>query len=100
MGVTAQAVRAAFLAEGADPERWALFCADPVVETVTATGRTKVRLPAGDGGETEEIEVDTVEPIRETRPVLDETGAPLTRLGLRTDQLMWLILGALAEDRG
>lgn len=32
IGVTAQAVRDAFLAEGEDPERWALFCADPANE--------------------------------------------------------------------
>ncbi|MDZ4762510.1 MAG: DUF2793 domain-containing protein [Alphaproteobacteria bacterium] len=30
VGVTAQAVRDAFLAEGEDPERWALFCEDKI----------------------------------------------------------------------
>jgi len=99
IGVTAQSVRDAFLAEGADPERWALFCADPVVENVTEITRTKVRVPRENDGELEEIEVDNVEPTRTTRPVLDENGAPLMRLGLRTDQLMWLILAALAEER-
>lgn len=98
IGVTAQAVRDAFVAEGVDPERWALFCADPIMETTIETTRTKARVPIGDTGEFEEIELDNVEPTRTTRPVLDEHGLPLMRLGLRTDQLMWLVLATLAEE--
>jgi hypothetical protein len=55
VGVTAQAVRDAFAAEGEDPERWALFCRD----------------------------------------VVDGDGAPIERLGVRTDQLLMLALSAL-----
>ncbi|MGD9982086.1 MAG: DUF2793 domain-containing protein [Hyphomonadaceae bacterium] len=38
VGVTAQAVRDAFLAEGEDPERWALFCADAVPSSEAPDG--------------------------------------------------------------
>jgi hypothetical protein len=38
VGVTAQAVRDAFLAEGEDPARWALFCEDAVGEGETRFG--------------------------------------------------------------
>jgi len=82
VGVTAQLVREAFLREKLDPNRWALFCEDLIEETV-------VLEPAkfDDAG-------TLIQPARTvSKPVLDDNGQPLTRLGLRTDQLMWLMLG-------
>lgn len=83
IGVTAQGVRDAFLAEGEDPERWALFCADPVTRDVARAGG-------------EEGRPETFERV----PVLDEAGAPVMRLGLRLDQLMILALADLGRVRG
>jgi hypothetical protein len=72
IGVTAQAVQAAFEAEGLDPWKYGLLCADPLREQVQ-TGEDE------DG------------PIYENRPVLDATGAPKLRLGVRADQLTLLL---------
>ena len=44
IGVTAQAVRDAFLAEGLDPTRYALFCEDAVVEAGDAGVTRSMRL--------------------------------------------------------
>jgi hypothetical protein len=43
-GVTAQAVHDAFVAEGEDPNAWALFCADPASEAPDAELRLGLRL--------------------------------------------------------
>jgi Protein of unknown function (DUF2793)/Chaperone of endosialidase len=69
VGLTAQAVRAAFEAVGLDAGRYGLFCRDVVTER----------------------DAQGVE-----QPVLDELGAPVTRLGVRTDQALWLAIAALA----
>ena len=62
---------AAFAAEGLDPERYGLFCADAEFETDEA----------GD-----------------TRPVIDpETGEPAVRYGLRYAELIVFLLPVLAE---
>jgi hypothetical protein len=84
VGVTAQAVRDAFAAEGLDPWRYGLLCADPL------TDRIEVE-PAR-----EAIDADTGEPILiparcEDRPTLDAAGAPRLRLGVRADQLALLL---------
>jgi hypothetical protein len=85
VGVTAQAVRDAFAAEGEDPARWALFCEDAVMERVEVA-------PAKEEGED-----NPQHPSRfEERPLLDAQGAPVTRLGVRADQLMWLAIAAIA----
>jgi hypothetical protein len=102
IGVTAQAVREAFLAEGLDPARYALFCEDAVMETVELSParmeRSEHRDPST--GEVREIEL-FVPPRTEQRPARDpQTGEPLTRLGLRPDQLFWLALAALSEGPG
>jgi hypothetical protein len=76
VGVTAQSVRDAFLAEGEDPGRWGLFCADPLLAPA-----------AGDGPSSMEM-----------RPVLDDSGAPIVRLGVRPDQLLWLALAGMQPE--
>lgn len=76
VGVTAQAVRDAFAAEGEDAARWALFCADPVLEHA-------------------KVEDDAGGQRLEARPALDAEGRPRVRLGLRHDQLALLALAAL-----
>jgi hypothetical protein len=81
IGVTAQAVRDAFLAEGEDPERWGLFCADPVEER-----RERAEVSGG-------LRQGRVE----RRPVLDEKGEPQLRLGLRYDEIFALALAVLAR---
>jgi hypothetical protein len=84
VGVTAQAVFAAFEAEGLDPWRYGLFCADPLAEEVETA-------PARVDPETGVL----IAPQREARPVLDpETGLPMLRLGVRTDQLALLLAAA------
>ncbi|MFZ4072550.1 MAG: tail fiber domain-containing protein [Caulobacterales bacterium] len=85
VGITAQAVRDAFIAEGEDPARWALLCEDPLMTRVEVA-------PArfDDSGGLIDL------PEFENRPVLDAHGAPVTRLGVRADQLMWLAIAAMA----
>jgi hypothetical protein len=81
IGVTAQMVRDAFIAEGEDPHRWALFCEDELsqaIETVPAIYDKSGAIIA---------------PAQVAHtPVLDDAGNVQTRLGLRSDQLMWLML--------
>lgn len=79
VGVTAQAVDAAFAAEGLDAAQWGVFCADPVEDRVEETNAEGV-------------------PEASYTPRLDKTGAPALRLGLRYDQLTLLALAVLAED--
>ncbi|WP_022698731.1 DUF2793 domain-containing protein [Euryhalocaulis caribicus] len=70
-GLLAQDVAAAFAAEGLDPARYGLFCADAEFETDEAG---------------------------ETRPVIDpETGEPAVRYGLRYAELIVFLLPVLAE---
>jgi Protein of unknown function (DUF2793) len=89
VGVTAQTVRDAFLAEGEDPERWGVFCADPLFETIETT--RKVTRPKPGGAEFEEAD----EAVSETRPMLDENGVQIVRLGLRYDELILLMLASV-----
>lgn len=97
LGVTAQAVKAAFAAEGEDPRRYALFCEDQVFERVEVEPARVLQSTELDPETGEERLVERVVPPRfEERPALDEVGRPLTRLGVRTDQLMWLALAVLA----
>jgi len=70
-GLLAQDVAAAFAAEGLDPARYGLFCADAEFETDEAG---------------------------ETRPVIDPgTGDPAVRYGLRYAELIVFLLPVLAE---
>ncbi len=83
IGVTAQAVEAAFEAEGLDASRYALFCEDALTE--------EVEIEPARINESGEIE----SPGRyETRPMLEPDGTPRTRKGVRADQLFWLLLAA------
>jgi uncharacterized protein DUF2793/endosialidase-like protein len=84
-GVTAQAIADAFTAEGLDPGRYALFCADPLMEEVAPP-----ETPAKDDGES-----DRVISATHLQPVLDEAGAPVVRLGVRYDQLFAMALAVL-----
>lgn len=109
VGTTAQAVRDAFAAEGLDPARFALFCADPVTEAVVSKVRRR-REPTPEEIEAHEALCDAL-PLWEARPampefwtddeeiehrpVLDAEGQPQMRLGLRYDQLSTLALAVL-----
>lgn len=87
IGVTAQAVRDAFLAEGLDPWRFGLFCADPLIERVEVeVARPGVDLITG--------EATMLPPRFEERPTLGPDGAPRLRLGVRSDQLALLLAAA------
>ena len=104
VGVTAQDVAAAFEAEGLDPAAYALWCADPVMETVeTDPERFIPARPAVADPETGEVlepeaPAQVMPAVRAERPVLDpRTGEPLVRLGVRHDQLFALALGALFQ---
>jgi hypothetical protein len=95
VGVTAQAVRDAFAAEGEDPARWALFCEDALTERVEVEAARVDAVVQRDPETGEERAIKRPIPARyEERPVLDANGAPVTRLGVRADQLMWLALAA------
>lgn len=87
-GITAQAVAEAFTAEGLDPARYGLFCADPLTETVAEPDAA----PAG--AERSAF----VARRHETRPVVDENGAPVMRLGVRYDQLFAMALCVLMSE--
>jgi hypothetical protein len=96
-GVMAQAVEAAFIAEGLDPRRYAMFCEDPRWNHVkNITGYTPVLDEDGspvldaDGNPitTEQFEMVKV-------PVLDDNGVQLTRMGVRYDQLYALAMAAI-----
>lgn len=79
IGVTAQAVEAAFKAEGLDPARYGLFCADPLFRR---TEVTPARID--DTGE-------WVAPTYADLPVLDGDGMQVIRRGVRYDQLSMLL---------
>lgn len=79
-GVTAQAVKQAFEAEGLDPHRYGLFCADPLSRD-----------------EEVEHEVDGASKrVREPRPAVDGKGEPELRLGVRVDQLLMMAMAAMS----
>jgi hypothetical protein len=89
-GITAQAVAEAFLAEGLDPARYGLFCADPLTETVAMEEADAA--PAG-------MERSAFAARKtETKPVIDENGAPVMRLGVRYDQLFAMALCVLMSE--
>jgi hypothetical protein len=91
-GVTAQAIADAFIAEGLDPGRYALFCADPLMGMVEVEPvRT---IPA-----TAERSAFTLPPRFEERPLLDEEGKPVLRLGVRYDQVFAMALAALMSGQ-
>ena len=81
IGVTAQAVQAAFEAEGLDPWRYAILCADEIFEVV----ETKRTVTNEDGTENEITD-------RTERPKIGPDGKPLVRLGVRYDQLNMFIM--------
>ncbi|HEV7691501.1 MAG TPA: DUF2793 domain-containing protein [Hyphomonadaceae bacterium] len=83
-GVTAQAVKDAFEAEGLDPGRYALFCADAVDEAV----------PLEEAEEAPDAVAGAARITR--RPKLDGQGEPVMRLGVRYDQLFAMALAAIA----
>ncbi|MCC6787491.1 MAG: hypothetical protein IT547_06590 [Hyphomonadaceae bacterium] len=81
IGVTAQSVRQAFEDEGLDPARYGLYCEDPLFAI-----EEEVREINGEAvGE------------RVASPMLDESGEPVVRHGVRTDQLLLLGMAALFE---
>ncbi len=103
IGVTAQAVAAAFEAEGLDASRYALFCADAQEEDVEIEperilpGRAAVEASDHQPAQPAVREA-RIAAVTERRPVLDAKGAPVMRLGVRHDQLFALALAALAGD--
>jgi hypothetical protein len=87
-GVTAQAVKQAFEAEGLDPHRYALFCADALEEEVEVEETITVTR-AVPGAEREVVEVvngrpmlrRVREPLKRIEPVRDENGEAVARDG-------------------
>jgi hypothetical protein len=73
VGVTAQAVAEAFAAEGLDPARYALFCADPLEEEIEVEETVRIQRPVS-GPDRETIE------IVDGKPVLMRKPAPLKRI--------------------
>ncbi len=99
VGVTAQAVRDAFIAEGEDPARWALFCEDPVLERVEIEPARTESTVIVDPDTGEDRTVETPIPAQfEDRPVRDANGVQKTRLGVRADQLMWLAVAVIGSS--
>lgn len=92
IGVTAQAVYDAFLSEGEDPARWALFCADPLLETIVIEEDAEELAPVLRETESIELthEVDRVvrkrttqmAPIIDLTPLVDEAGKPVLKDGV------------------
>jgi hypothetical protein len=81
IGVTAQAVQTAFEAEGLDPWRYAILCADEIIEVI----ETK-RTVTNEDGTTDEV-TDRTE-----RTKIGPDGKPLVRLGVRYDQLNMFLM--------
>lgn len=88
-GPTAQAVAQAIGDAGLDPARFALFCEDPLFETVKVTKlvtRQKVEARTVSDLEVEETEAgrvarviqrEVIEPVFDLLPVVDAAGAPV-----------------------
>lgn len=93
VGVTAQAVEQAFSDEGLDARRYALFCVDPLFETV------EIEPARYEHREVKGQVVDIMVPaVTEERAVIDpETGAQKVRFGVRHDQIFAMALGLIAE---
>jgi hypothetical protein len=96
-GVIAQEVLAAFEAEGLDARRYALFCEDPmweyernVTDVVTMRDEEGNAVLDEDGNE---ITTEQFEMIQ--KPLLDDEGNQVTRMGVRYDQLMSLAMAAM-----
>ena len=84
VGPLAQDVAGVFTAEGLDPRRYAFFCADPWLE---------------DYEYGVEMVGDKERPAIKRRQRVDpETGAPMERLGLRHEQLLWGVSAVLRAD--
>lgn len=96
-GVMAQAVEAAFVAEGLDPRRYALFCED-LRWRYEQRSLGKSPVPDEDGNPSldengNEIFTERFETLK--LPELDENGVQLTRMGVRYDQLYALAIAAM-----
>lgn len=85
IGVTAQAVQAAFEAEGLSPWDYGLFCADPATEWVEVE---PARIST-EGGFPVEVPARFAQ-----RPQLGPDGVQALRLGVRHDQLLLLLAAA------
>ncbi len=90
-GVTAQDVEDAFRAEGLDPESYALFCADPLMEIEEVEETVRVTRPKMRFVDRETVEFVDGKPVLGVRqvaepeialePVRDESGQPVIRDG-------------------
>ena len=80
VGVIAQEVRDAFIAEGLDPTRYALFCSDTWWEREEMV-------------EYKHLEEPKLEVVQHTTPV--EGATEVTRLGVRYEQLLAFVIAAI-----
>jgi Protein of unknown function (DUF2793) len=93
VGVTAQDVETAFAAEGLDARRYGLFCEEELLEEVEEAV-AESPSPEAEGG--------LALPPRQRvarRQKRDASNTPLTRKGVRHDQLFAMALAALAAGR-
>jgi hypothetical protein len=99
VGVTAQAVAAAFVAEGLDPAAYAIWCEDEVVHRVTKTRRVMVAVVDEDGAQLfDELGNPLMHEVDDEYDELEPNGE--TRQGIRYDQLYaFVTAAALAEVR-
>ena len=100
-GIIAQDLQAAFVAEGLDPNRYAMFCSDTWwEEDIVIPARDAVDAVLDDEGNVvkegrEAVPETTQRKFYETAEEATETATEVTRLGVRYSDLLAFIIGAM-----
>lgn len=94
VGVTAQSVKQAFVDNGLDPDRYAIFHDEPVMELRPVGKQPNPDRKWWTPWRPEMVDTGKVEYV----PTVDENGKPVVRMGLRYEQLFALAFSVLFED--
>lgn len=101
VGVIAQDIQAAFIAQGLNPNRYALFCSDTWWEydgkpvKADASGLVSIASSYVENGETIEITSKTIIPKDAVVSYQDVQATQVTQLGVRYDELLCFVISAL-----
>jgi len=100
-GIIAQDLQAAFVSEGLDPNRYAMFCSDTWwEEDIVIPARDAVAEVLDDEGNVvtagrEAVPATTQRKVYETAEKATETATEVTRLGVRYSELLAFIIAAI-----
>ena len=100
-GIIAQDLQAAFVSEGLDPSRYAMFCSDTWwEEDIVIPARDAVAEVLDDEGNVvtagrEAVPATTQRKVYETAEEATETATEVTRLGVRYSELLAFIIAAI-----